>query len=85
MPTTYEEDIRPLFRAQDLACMVPHGIRLDQAAWMCDAAPQHGFADHGNARLVQKRLVAGEMPPDAPWSKTQLATFQRWMDQGFQL
>jgi hypothetical protein len=64
--------------------MVPSGILLDQAAWMCDAAPQYGYDDHGNARIVQKRLVAGDMPPDAPWSSAQLAIYQAWMDDGFQ-
>jgi hypothetical protein len=42
------------------------------------------FDDHGNARIVQKRLGAGDMPPDAPWSPAQLATYQKWMADGFQ-
>jgi hypothetical protein len=84
MATTYAADIRPLFRGQDLACMVPHGILLNQAAWMCEPAPQFGYEDHGNARLVQERLASGAMPPDAPWAADQLATYQRWMDDGFQ-
>jgi hypothetical protein len=84
MATTYEADIRPLFRDRDLACMVPHGILLDLASWMCDAAGRYGFDDHGNARIVQKRLVAGEMPPDAPWSPAQLTAYEAWVTDGFQ-
>ena len=64
MAQSYATDIRPLFRDQDRQCMVPHGIRLDQADWMCDPAPVYGFNDHGNARLVHKRIATGEMPPD---------------------
>jgi hypothetical protein len=50
---------------------------------MCDAAAQYGYDDHGNARVVQERLVAGDMPPNAPWSPAQLAAYQAWMDDGF--
>jgi hypothetical protein len=84
LATTYEADIRPLFRDRDVDCMGPLGVLLDQAGWMCDAAPRSGYSDHGNARMVQKSLLAGAMPPDEPWPPAQLAAYQAWMDDGFQ-
>jgi hypothetical protein len=84
MPTTYKEDIQPLFREGDIACMQRHSVLLDDPTWMCDAAPRHGYDDHGNARVVQERLAAGDMPPDLPWSPDRLAAYQKWMDDGFQ-
>lgn len=84
MPTTYGTDIRPLFREGDIACMRHRRVFLDDPAWMCDAAPQYGYDDHGNARVVQETLVAGDMPPDAPWSPAHHAAYQKWMDDGFQ-
>ena len=64
MATTYAKDIRPLFRPQDIACMSRAGVRLGDAAWMCDPAGNNGFADHGNARHVYAALEKGVMPPD---------------------
>jgi hypothetical protein len=84
MPATFGADIRPLFRGQDIACMGRAGVRLDDAAWMCDAAAGHGFADHGNARIVHARLAAGNMPPDGAWPADRLAAYQQWMSDGFQ-
>jgi hypothetical protein len=83
MPMSYEADIRPLFREGDIACMHNRRVLLGDPAWMCDAAAQYGYDDHGNARVVQERLVAGDMPPDAPWSSDHLAAYQQWMDDGF--
>jgi hypothetical protein len=83
MVTSFSTHIQPLFRPGDLACMGPHGIHLDEPGWMCDPIARFGFADHGNARLVHKRLAAGEMPPDAPWPVGRISTFRQWMDDGF--
>jgi hypothetical protein len=82
--TTYSADIKPLFRPNDLACMVPHGIRLDDQTWMCDPAASPDFLDHGHARLVFQRLQAGTMPPDGAWPPAQIATYRNWMSGGFQ-
>lgn len=59
-------------------------IDLGDSGWMCAPAATFGFADHGNARHVFDRLSDGSMPPDAPWSAAWLATYQTWMDSGFQ-
>jgi hypothetical protein len=83
MATTYSKDIRPLFRPQDVTCMTKAGVRLGDAAWMCDPAGNHGFADHGNARHVYAALEKGVMPPDRKWSQQALDTYKTWMNVGF--
>jgi len=51
---SFARDIRPLFRAIDVAHMKPSGHLLDDYAWMADAANEHG-----NARAVYES-VRGE-------------------------
>jgi hypothetical protein len=83
-PPSYDADIKPKFRPQDISCMARHHISLGNAAWMCDPAPGAGFDDHANARRVFAALSAGTMPPDGAWQPDWLTTFQNWMDAGFQ-
>ncbi|MEI9992603.1 MAG: hypothetical protein WDM86_21545 [Rhizomicrobium sp.] len=88
MAKTYTADIRPKFRDSDIACMKRNRVMLGEAAWMCDGAPTHGFADHGNARQVFTYLAgngAAPMPPDGPWSQAWLDTYKAWMNDGFQI
>jgi hypothetical protein len=84
MATTCAKDIRPLFRAQDIACMSKAGVRLGDAAWMCEPAGNNGFADHGNARHVYAALERGVMPPDKKWLQQMLDTYKAWMTGGFE-
>lgn len=85
MATTYTVDILPLFRANDEGCMDPRGIHLENKTWMCDPSPTFGFPDHGNARRVFQRVgVDQDMPPDGPWPAAWIATYQTWMNEGFQ-
>jgi hypothetical protein len=81
---TYEGDIRPKFRPQDIACMKPRGVHLADVTWMCNAAAGSGFPDHGHARRVFGALNGGGMPPDGQWSQEWLDTYQAWMNGGFQ-
>ena len=83
MTVTFKDDVAPLFRPQDLACMIRSGVDLGSAQWMCDPAPAFGFADHGNARKVFGAVSKGVMPPDAPWPAASIATYQSWMSGGF--
>lgn len=85
MATTYTHDIRPKFRDQDIACMSPRGIHLDDPAWISDPATNGGFADHGNARRVHAALASGRMPPDGAWPQPWLDTYDAWMSDGFQI
>ena len=73
MALSFATDIRPLFRAGDVACMKHAGIALDEAAWMCVPA---------NAALVYGAVSTGKMPPDAPWAAAKVAIFKQWMDAG---
>ena len=84
MAITFLHDIRPKFRDQDIACMLRATVLLGDAGWMCDPAPNHGFADHGNARHVYAALKKGVMPPDKKWPQHWLDTFESWMAGGFQ-
>lgn len=81
---TYAVDIRPKFRAQDVACMTPRHMLIGESDWMCDAAAGFGFPDHGNARHVFQRISNGSMPPDGRWSQAWMDTYQGWMTGGFQ-
>jgi len=73
MALSFATDIRALFRAGDVACMKPAGIRLDDAGWMCVPA---------NAQKVYGAVSTGKMPPDAPWAAERVALFKQWMDAG---
>ncbi|WP_024520423.1 hypothetical protein [Bradyrhizobium sp. Tv2a-2] len=73
MAVSYDQDIRPLFRSGDIACMTPKGIRLGDAEWMRDPAADQGLDDYGHARRVFAALLAGFMPPGQKWP-------QAWLD-----
>ena len=80
---TFIDDILPLFRAGDIACMAPMGVKLGDTEWMCNPQPGNGFEDHGNARIVHSLLCRGSMPPDRPWTPLQLDAYAEWMRGGF--
>lgn len=73
MTLSFVTDIRPLFRDEDIQCMEPSGVRLDDPAWMCTAA---------NAQSVYDQVATGAMPPDAPWPPDRVSLFKKWMDAG---
>jgi hypothetical protein len=83
MPTSFANDIAPLFRPKDTNCMAAHGVQLGIATWMCDPTARFGFPDYGNARRVFSALSRGVMPPDGAWPPDQLAVYRQWMDEGF--
>jgi hypothetical protein len=82
-PLGFAADILPLFRAQDIDCMRPMGVHLDDPVWMTNPAGDLRRPDHANARRVFATLRSGRMPPHAPWSDAQLATYEAWMAAGF--
>jgi hypothetical protein len=73
MALSFATDIRPLFRDEDIDCMKPMGIDLDDPSWMCVPA---------NAQSVYGTVSAGSMPPDEPWSSERVSLFKKWMDAG---
>ena len=74
MALSFAKDIRPLFREDDIECMKPHGVELDDLKWM--SVP-------GNAQSVYGTLADGSMPPGEPWPADRVALFKAWMDAGF--
>jgi hypothetical protein len=73
MALSFATDIRPLFRDEDIDCMKPAGVDLDDPAWMCVPA---------NAKSVYGAVADGSMPPDKPWAADRVSLFKKWMDAG---
>ena len=70
MNLSFAQDIRPLFRTEDIE-------HMDFAFDLTH------FADVvTNAELIYARLVDKSMPPDQPWSEAEIAQFRQWIDEG---
>jgi hypothetical protein len=67
---TFERDIKPLFRDQDVKSME---FAFDLASYDDVAA---------NADGILTRLEAGEMPCDGAWPDDQIDLFRRWTAAG---
>ncbi|MDR7116103.1 hypothetical protein [Caulobacter sp. BE254] len=80
---SFARDIMPMFRPDDIACMRPMGVRLNNPDWMTDPGGDPEHPDHANARRVFAVLKKGSMPPDQPWSNAWLAIYDDWMANGF--
>lgn len=80
--TSFERDVKPLFRPIDINHMLPFGVQLNDYAYMAD--PEE---DHKHAKDVFGRLngTSGpKMPPGGPfWTPEMLSTYERWMADGF--
>jgi hypothetical protein len=70
MAPSFENDIRPLFREQDVGAM---SFAFNLAAYEDVKA---------NAADIYERIAAGEMPCDAAWPSEQVELFRQWMDAG---
>ena len=73
MPTvSFAQDIRPLFREQDVAAMKDiAGFDLSN------------YADvRADAPAIYDRLADGSMPCDTAWPEEQIARFKQWLDSG---
>ncbi len=85
---SFAGDVSRLFGEGDLRCMGPRGVALDDFAYMADAAGDMDHPDHANARHVLARLKGDEvprMPFHAPaWPDDKIATFEKWISDGFQ-
>jgi hypothetical protein len=67
---SYERDIRPLFREEDISSM---SMAFDLASYDDVRA---------NADGILERLSDGSMPCDGPWPEEQVDLFRRWVDAG---
>jgi hypothetical protein len=68
--TSFENDIRPLFRADDAEAM----------SWAFDLASYEDVREH--AEDIYRRLADGSMPCDEPWPDEQVQRFRDWIDAG---
>ena len=57
MALSFATDIRPLFRDDDVDCMKPIGVDLDDPVWMCVPAN----AQRSTARLRMARCLRGSL------------------------
>jgi hypothetical protein len=71
MPS-FAQDIRPLFRDDDVQAM-EYAFDLRSYQDVKDAAEN-----------IYARLADKSMPCDAPWSEEQISLFRRWIDEGYQ-
>jgi hypothetical protein len=67
---SFEEDIRPLFRSEDLEAM----------AFAFDLSSYEEVAEH--AEEIYSRIAEGTMPCDAPWPEEDVELFRAWIDAG---
>jgi hypothetical protein len=67
---SFERDIRPLFRDEDVESMSGH----------FDLASYEEVRDHAEA--IHARLADGSMPCDEPWPAENVERFGQWMDTG---
>jgi hypothetical protein len=67
---SFEQDIRPLFRDEDIESM---SFAFDLTAY--DEVSEH-------AAEIYSRLADGTMPCDAPWAEEQVELFRAWIDAG---
>jgi hypothetical protein len=85
MALSFAKDIKTLFSVRDVQCMTPRGARLDDYAYMSDAAGDSDFPDHANARHVLARVTGDElprMPLGAPrWTEAKQNTLASWIDE----
>ena len=68
--TSYETDIKPLFRERDRQSM-----RFAFDLWSHEDVSAHADA-------ILERLQAGSMPCDGAWPAERVAVFSRWIRAG---
>ena len=77
---SFSADIKPLFRAIDISHMKPHGVALDDYAFMSN--PDN--ANRVYATLSPRDGGPPAMPPGGPyWTPDKLALFAKWQKDGY--
>jgi hypothetical protein len=67
---SFERDIRPLFRPED----------VDAMSWALDLGSYESVRDH--AEEIHERVADGSMPCDDPWPDELVQRFRDWIDAG---
>jgi hypothetical protein len=79
LTVSFAADIVPMFTTMDVDHMQALGVSLTDYAYMSQPA---------NAQAVLSAVSQGTMPPsssgEARWTPAQVASFQAWIDGGFQ-
>ena len=77
---SFNADILPMFTEMDINHMKRFSVLLDDYSYMSDPT---------KAQAVYEAVSAGSMPPsrsgEPPWSPSQVALLQQWMEGGYQL
>jgi hypothetical protein len=82
---SFATDIKPLFRAVDVAHMKGHGVALDDYAYMSDPSNNHENAERVQQSVSPQNGEPPSMPPGGPyWTTVQLALFAQWRADGYQ-
>jgi hypothetical protein len=74
--TSFQRDIRPLFRQVDVEHMRPMGVLLDDYDFMS----QRDNAEKVRDQITGKRQP--QMPPDGTWPQEQIDLLSRWVADG---
>ncbi len=75
-PVSFQNDILPLFRPQDISCMAGMGVMLSDYNYMSQSDNAKAVYDHLTG-IAQPR-----MPLGGPyWSAEQLALYNSWMTE----
>lgn len=82
---SFATDIKPLFRAIDVAHMKGVGVKLDDYAYMSDANNNYENAERVQQSLSSQDGDPPSMPPGGPhWTADRLALFAKWRADGYQ-
>ena len=68
---SFAQDIRPLFRDED----------LEEMQFAFDLSQYDDVKSHAEA--IYERLADGSMPCDGAWAEDRIALFRQWMDVGY--
>ena len=67
---SFERDIRPLFRSED----------IEEMSWAFDLSSFKEVRERADE--IHTRLADGTMPCDGPWPETDVDRFREWIDAG---
>lgn len=67
---SFERDIRPLFREED----------IEEMSFALDLSSYEDVSEHADA--IHERLAEGTMPCDLPWPQEHVERFRQWIDAG---
>jgi hypothetical protein len=67
---SFAQDIRPLFRSQD----------VEEMSWAFDLSSYEDVREH--AEEIHARLAEGTMPCDEAWPQANIERFRDWIDTG---